>query len=52
DQKHVYLVLDRLSGGSLKDMVTQQGKLEESHAAHVMDQVVSAVRYCHKIGIA
>ncbi|CAN0248481.1 unnamed protein product, partial [Scytosiphon promiscuus] len=48
----IYLVLDRLEGGSVDGLWRKQGKLSEDHAAHIILQVVSAVRYCHDRGIA
>lgn len=48
----VYMVLDRLEGGSVDGLWRKQGKLSEDHAAHIILQVVSAVRYCHDRGIA
>ena len=46
------MVLDRLEGGSVDGLWREQGKLAEDHAAHIILQVVSAVRYCHDRGIA
>ncbi|CAM9352916.1 unnamed protein product [Hapterophycus canaliculatus] len=48
----IYMVLDRLEGGSVDGLWRKQGKLAEDHAAHIILQVVSAVRYCHDRGIA
>ncbi|CAN0066846.1 unnamed protein product, partial [Sphacelaria rigidula] len=48
----MYLVLDRLEGGSVEGLWREQGKLSEDHAAHIMLQVVSAVHYCHQRNIA
>lgn len=48
----LYMVLDRLEGGSVDGLWRKQGKLSEDHAAHIILQVVSAVRYCHDRGIA
>lgn len=48
----IYMVLDRLEGGSVDGLWRKQGKLSEDHAAHIILQVVSAVRYCHDKGIA
>lgn len=48
----LYMVLDRLEGGSVDGLWRKQGRLSEDHAAHIILQVVSAVRYCHDRGIA
>lgn len=48
----MYMVLDRLEGGSVDGLWREQGKLTEDHAAHIILQIVSAVRYCHDRGIA
>ncbi|CAM9722367.1 unnamed protein product [Ascophyllum nodosum] len=48
----VYLVLDRLSGGSLEALRRHEGRLEEDCAACIIAQVVDAVRYCHDRHIA
>lgn len=48
----VYLVLDRLEGGSVEGLLKQEGHIEENHAAYIIAQVVDAVRYCHGLGIA
>lgn len=48
----MYMVLDRLEGGSVDGLWREQGKLAEDHAAHIILQVVSAVRYCHDRNIA
>ncbi|CAM9304960.1 unnamed protein product [Laminaria digitata] len=47
-----YMVLDRLEGGSVDGLWREQGKLAEDHAAHIILQIISAVRYCHDRGIA
>lgn len=46
------MVLDRLEGGSVDGLWREQGKLAEDHAAHIILQIISAVRYCHDRGIA
>lgn len=52
DKDMLYLVLDRLSGGSVESLRKQEGRIEEDHAAYIMAQVVDAVRYCHDLNIA
>lgn len=48
----MYLVLDRLEGGSVASLCKQEGHVEESYAAYIMSQVVYAISYCHNLGIA
>ncbi|CAM9641869.1 unnamed protein product, partial [Hapterophycus canaliculatus] len=52
DEDMIYLVLDRLEGGSVDALRKQRGHLEEGFAAYIMAQVVDAVRYCHSLNIA
>lgn len=52
DEDMMYLVLDRLEGGSVDALRKQRGHLEEGFAAYIMTQVVDAVRYCHSMNIA
>ncbi|CAB1116073.1 unnamed protein product [Ectocarpus sp. CCAP 1310/34] len=51
DEDMMYLVLDRLSGGSVEALRRQKGHLEENFAAYIVAQVVDAVRYCHSLNI-
>ncbi|CAM9822843.1 unnamed protein product [Ectocarpus sp. 6 AP-2014] len=48
----LYMVLDRLEGGSVDGLWRRVGQLSDDHAAHIILQIVSAVRYCHDRGIA
>ncbi|CAM9445168.1 unnamed protein product [Ectocarpus fasciculatus] len=48
----LYMVLDRLEGGSVDGLWRRVGRLSDDHAAHIILQIVSAVRYCHDRGIA
>lgn len=52
DEDMLYLVLDRLEGGSVEDLRRQEGHLDESHTANIMMQIVDAIRYCHDLGVA
>ncbi|CAM9747587.1 unnamed protein product, partial [Choristocarpus tenellus] len=51
DRSMLYLVLDRLSGGSVKEMLKEQGRFEDEHAAHIMTQIAHAIVHCHSLGI-
>lgn len=48
----MYLVFDRLEGGSVASLRRQEGHVEESFATYVMSQVAYAIIYCHNLGIA
>lgn len=52
DGNMLYLVLDKLEGGSVEALRNQEGHLEEGHTAYIMAQVVDAVRYCHSLNTA
>jgi serine/threonine-protein kinase len=47
----VYLVTELLSGGSLNDLIRQEGALPLTTAARILDQVASALDYAHHRGI-
>mmetsp|Transcript_19140 Transcript_19140/g.34908 ORF Transcript_19140/g.34908 Transcript_19140/m.34908 type:complete len:506 (-) Transcript_19140:2424-3941(-) len=51
DSKCFYLVTEYLAGGELFDFIIKQQALSESMAAQVMNQLLSAVNYCHKNNI-
>lgn len=38
-------------GGELFDQITAKGSYSENDAAHVIEQVLKAVAYCHSKGI-
>lgn len=50
----MYLILEYYSGGELFDQLKAQphDKFPEATAAVLVHQMVSAVAYCHKMGIA
>ncbi|KAG5180405.1 kinase-like domain-containing protein [Tribonema minus] len=47
DLKHVYLIMDRLEGGTVREKWAELDGLEEDHAAYIASGVVAAIRYCH-----
>ena len=51
-EKHVALVLEYISGGTLTDYVTFWGNLNNSLAQRLFAQIVAAVGYLHRRGIA
>lgn len=48
----IYLVLDRLEGGSLREKWKEANVLSEAETAHILHGTLSAVKYCHKRRIA
>jgi calcium-dependent protein kinase len=48
DEKRYYLVTELCTGGELFDEITIRGQFEEEHAAIIIQQVISAVAYCHR----
>ena len=53
DSDHVSLVMDLCSGGDLFDFIAQQhpAGCSEQLVAHVMLQIMSAIRSCHAVGV-
>ena len=51
DEKRYYLVTELCSGGELFDELTVRGCFEEDHAAIIIQQVIAAIAYCHRINI-
>ena len=47
DSFRYYVVSELLTGGELFDYVVSLGHLSETAAARIMEQILSAVRYCH-----
>lgn len=51
-QKDIVLVLEYVSGGELFEHLNSFGRLPESQARALFQQIVSALEYCHANGIA
>jgi len=51
DSSNFYIVSDLYTGGELFDRITQVEHFDEEMAAQTMQQLLSAIRYCHKHGI-
>lgn len=51
DEASVHLVMDFCSGGDLFDHITHHKRLSEREAAHVLRQLVTAVRCMHASGL-
>mmetsp|Transcript_18514 Transcript_18514/g.8641 ORF Transcript_18514/g.8641 Transcript_18514/m.8641 type:complete len:99 (+) Transcript_18514:186-482(+) len=51
DDNCYYLVTELCTGGELFDRITNEGNMNETKAANIMYQVLSAVTYCHSRNI-
>ena len=51
DENHLYIVTELCTGGELFDKIVEKTKFTEAEAAKVMEQMLSAVVFCHKEGI-
>ena len=51
DEKYYYLLFELCEGGSLFEKIRQKRKLSETESAKIFKQLISAVTYCHEIGI-
>jgi len=49
---HLYMVMEILKGGELFDSIVQRGTYSEKEAAALMRQIIGAVEYLHRRGIA
>ncbi|KZT65662.1 Pkinase-domain-containing protein [Daedalea quercina L-15889] len=48
----LYLILEYVEGGELFDYLCEKGRLETSEALGFFQQIITAVRYCHRFNIA
>ncbi len=51
DQHNVYLVMRLVRGGSLRDAILSQDRLDMAAAADMLDQVAGALAVAHSVGI-
>jgi calcium-dependent protein kinase len=51
DDSHLYIVTELCTGGELFDKIIAKKRYAETECAEVMEQIVSAVVFCHKAGI-
>jgi MAP/microtubule affinity-regulating kinase len=49
--KHVHLVTEFAPGGTLFDMIMDDGPLRKEEATKIFRQIVSAIKYCHNFDI-
>lgn len=47
---HVHFILEYAPGGSLYDLIKENGPLQEAEAKKVFGQLVAAVKHCHNHG--
>lgn len=52
DKKHVYLVMELVTGGELFDKIVERGNYSEADAAELTRAIVEAIGYLHTLGIA
>lgn len=48
----IYLVMEHAGGGELFSLVTRRGRVPEPAARRYLQQLVSALRFCHAHGVA
>ncbi|XP_003738797.1 5'-AMP-activated protein kinase catalytic subunit alpha-2-like [Galendromus occidentalis] len=44
----IFMVMEYISGGELFDYIVKRGRLKESEARRLFQQIISAVDYCHR----
>jgi len=49
--KHVYIVMELLSGGELFDRIVEKGKYSEKDASETLRTIVETVKYCHELSV-
>ncbi|XP_047965061.1 serine/threonine-protein kinase PEPKR2-like [Salvia hispanica] len=51
DAESFYLVMELCSEGRLLDQMAREGLYSEQKAAHIIKELMLAVRYCHEMGV-
>lgn len=51
DERYFYIVTELCNGGELFDKIIEERHFSEKRAAEIMQQVISAVFYCHSHNI-
>lgn len=51
-EKKIYIITEMCSGGSLMNFICESDQLSEKIVAHIFKQIMQAISYCHKKGIA
>lgn len=52
DEQHVYIVMELINGSELFDRIVDKGYYSEKNTVNIVKQILSAVSYLHKLGIA
>ena len=52
DKQNIYIFLELCDGGDLNDIVQEVGGLTEDEAKHYFHQIMEALQYIHKLGVA
>lgn len=52
DKENIYIIVELCDGGDLNDLVIQAGGLPEDRARHYFKQIMSAISYIHRLGVA
>jgi calcium-dependent protein kinase len=47
DENHLYIVTELCTGGELFDKIIEKKRFTEAEAVHAMEQILSAVVFCH-----
>lgn len=50
--KSIYITMELCSGGEIFDVIVGRGHLTEENAKKVIREMLSALAYCHRLGIA
>ena len=45
------LIMEYASGGTLKNFITEKGKLSEQETSNIIFEILNTIGYCHKMGI-
>ncbi|SDJ14063.1 serine/threonine protein kinase [Frankineae bacterium MT45] len=51
DADHVFLVMELVSGRTLRDLITERGRLSEAEAVSIMEPVLGALAAAHRAGL-
>ncbi|CAD8053988.1 unnamed protein product [Paramecium primaurelia] len=49
--KHIFLVMEMISGGELFDYIVQKTKLEEVEACKLFQELIAGIEYLHKLRV-
>jgi calcium-dependent protein kinase len=52
DKKHLYIVLEKMSGGELYNNLIEMDHYTEKHACDLFKQMLRAIYHCHSHGVA